>query len=44
MTYERPAIDRRVQVNGPLINGPVAGSTPVLTPTWTPHEAEPTER
>lgn len=44
MTYERPAVERRVQVNGPLINGPVSGSTPVVTPTWTSDDSGTTER
>jgi hypothetical protein len=35
MIYERPTIERRVEVNGPVITVATAGSAPVTTPTWT---------
>jgi hypothetical protein len=34
VTYERPAIEQRVEVSNPVIAGLSAGSTPT-TPTWT---------
>jgi hypothetical protein len=33
MRYERPAIEQRVAVSGPVITAPGSGSL-VLTPTW----------
>ena len=44
MRYERPAIEQRVKVVGPVIAGvgtaPVSPGSPVApTPTWAPHDA-----
>ncbi len=33
MTYERPAIERRVSTNEPVIRA-VVGSPPIITPDW----------
>jgi hypothetical protein len=39
VTYQQPAIDERVKVAGPLINGPSAPTSPAVpTPTWAPHD------
>jgi hypothetical protein len=38
--YERPGIEQRVEVTGPVIAGAVpAVSGPVTTPRWAPHDA-----
>jgi hypothetical protein len=38
MRYERPAIERRVKVSGPVIAGIInPGSGGVLTAWWAPH-------
>jgi hypothetical protein len=38
MRYERPAIEQRVQVTGPVITVATVGSPTVQTPTWVPHD------
>ena len=39
MSYERPAIEQRVKVTGPVITAPGPVSLPATgTPTWAPHD------
>jgi hypothetical protein len=39
MRYEQPAIERRVEVSGPVIAGVAPVGSPVTpTPTWTVHD------
>ena len=41
MPYERPAIEQRVKVTGPVIAGtaPVSPNPTGATPRWAPHDA-----
>ena len=36
MTYERPAVEQRVKVAGPVIAGVTVASPVTPTPTWIP--------
>ena len=39
MKYERPGIERRVKVQGPVIAGVIPVSPATRTPIWAPHGA-----
>ena len=43
MRYERPAVERRVAVSGPVIRAVAPGSPTIPTPTWAPHDSEGTQ-
>jgi hypothetical protein len=39
VTYERPAVEQRVRVAGPVIAGVTVASPVGITPTWAQHDA-----